>query len=353
MKKCLGLWLALWVMRASAYDVLHLYNWNNYLTDATVARFEAQCHCKVVQDYYGSMEEMLAKLAAGARGYDVVIPTGFAIEPLQRQGLLAALDKKQLPALEMIAPAFLNTAFDPGNRYTVPYAFTTTLVGYNAERIKALGLDPSSWAILFDPQVLQKIKGRVTVLDDARELFAAALLYNGFSANSVNRDEWARARDTILKAKPYWAAFNAQSYIKELTIGNIWVAHGYSSDMFQAANDARAAKRPFTIAYGLQKEGNTLSLDSMAILKSAPRPDLAQQFIAFMLEGRNAAELTNLIGSGNPNLAALPFVRADIRANLAVFPDAKARQKLAQLQSLDGKSLRELNKLWTQIKTAR
>lgn len=352
MKKLL---LALLVAAGAAHaeDVLHLYNWNNYLAPETVKRFEAECKCKVVQDYYGAMEEMLAKLSAGAKGYDVVVPTGFAIPPLVKQNLVQPLDKAKLPNLKNVDAGFMNSPFDADNKFSVPYAFTTTLVGYNDAKIKELDLDPASWAIIFDPAVLAKIKGKVTVLDDSRELFAAALMYNGFSANSTKPEEWAKAKETILKAKPFWAAFNTQSYIKELTLGNIWVAHGYSSDMFQANLDAKAAKRKFGIGYVLQKEGNTLSLDNMMVLKSAPRPDLAYKFINFMLDGKNSSELTNMIGSGNPNAASAQFVQPDIKKISAVFPDAEAKKKLVQLSALEGKPLRELNKLWTQVKTAK
>ena len=44
----------------------------------------------------------------------------------------------------------------------------------------------NSWALLFDPAVLAKIKGRVTVLDSQRELMSAALLYLGKDANSTS-----------------------------------------------------------------------------------------------------------------------------------------------------------------------
>lgn len=352
MKKFL-LALLLTAGSAHAEDLLHIYNWNNYLAPATVARFEASCKCKVVQDYYGAMEEMMAKLSAGAKGYDVIVPTGFVVQPLIKQNLVQTLDKSKLPNIKNMDPALMNGSFDKGNQYSLPYAFTTTLLGYNVNKLKELKIEANSWALIFDPAILAKIKGKVTVLDDSRELFAAALMYNGFSANSVKPDEWEKAKQTILKAKPYWAAFNTQSYIKELTLGNIWVAQGYSSDMFQASADAKAAKRAFTISYGLQKEGNTMSLDNVMVLKSAPRPDLAYQFINFMMDGKNAAELTNMIGSGNPNSAALPFVSPELTKNTAVFPDAAAKQNLVQLNDLSGKPLRDLNRLWTQIKTSK
>ena len=232
---------------ALAADELHLYNWNNYIAPVTVQKFENECKCKLIQDYYGSMEEMLAKLAAGAKGYDLLVPTGFALEPLLKQGKLAALDKTRLPNLKNISPQYMNTAFDKGNQYSVPYAFTSTIVGYNDAKLKELGIAPDSWAVIFDPLVLQKIKGKVTVLDDPREVFVAALKYLGHPANTTDENHWKAAQKIILQAKPYWVAFNAQSYIKELTVRNICVAHVFSNTFFQANLDAKAAKRPFSM----------------------------------------------------------------------------------------------------------
>jgi len=74
--------------------------------------------------------------------------------------------------------------------------------------------------VIFEPRYLEKIKGRVTVLDSQRELMAAALLYKGYPANDTDEEHWKQARDMIIRAKPYWAAFNASSYIKELAVGN-------------------------------------------------------------------------------------------------------------------------------------
>lgn len=350
MKKCL-LTLLFFSGFLQAQDKIHLYIWNNYLAPETAKRFQAICRCEVIQDYYGSVEELLAKMSAGAKGYDIVIPTGFGIPPLVKQGLLQPLNKNKLSLLKNEDPTFLNSAFDKENTYSLPYAFTTTLIGYNIDKLKTLNIDPTSWSVIFDPKILAKIKGKVTVLSDSRELLGAALKYHGFSANSTNPKEWAIAKETILKAKPYWAAFNNQSYIKELTLGNIWVAHGYSSDMFQAQMDAKKANRKFTVGFTLQKEGNTLSVDSIVIPKGAPRPDLAYQFINFMLEGKNAADITNTTGTGTPNQAAKPFLRKEVKESSTIFPNSKQMAKLEQLKDLDSKNRRELNRLWTQIQT--
>ncbi|HJW10876.1 MAG TPA: spermidine/putrescine ABC transporter substrate-binding protein, partial [Albitalea sp.] len=324
--------LALGTSAQAAPPVLHLYNWNNYISDDTLSRFEAECRCKVAQDYYSSSDELLAKLAAGALGYDLLVPTGNAVETLIRQGALRPLDKALLPNLRNVKPEFLNAFFDPGNRYSAPYAYSITLVGYNVERAKALALPVDSWAAIFEPRWLEKLRGHVTVLDDQRELFGAALRYLGYSINDADEAHLKQARDLIIRAKPYWAAFNASSYIKELTLGRIWLVHGYSNDVFQAQQDARQAKRPFHIDFSVPREGAVLALDSMVIHRSGAQPELAHQFINFMLAGRNSADLTNLIGSGNPNADAMRYISQELQNNPAVFPSEQTRRSLEMLR---------------------
>ena len=354
MKKPVSMLAAVMIaLPAAAADQFHLYNWNNYIAPETIKRFEDSCKCEVVQTYYSDNEELLAKLAAGAKGYDLLVPTSNAVQALIKGAQLKPLDKSQLPNLKNINPVYLNTPFDPGNKYSVPYAMSTTIIGYNDVKMKELGLPTDTWAVIFEPKLLQKVKGRVTVLDSSSELFAAALKYLGYSANDVDPKHWDEATALIKKAKPYWAAFNASSYIKELTVGNVWLVHGYSNDIFQANLDAQAAKRPFHILQGMPKEGAVLAVDNMVIHKDAPRPDLALKFMNFMLDGRNSAELTNLIGSGNPNLDAVKYIKPEILKNPAIFPDKSVEAKLEQLTDLTSAQRRLRNRLWTEIKAGR
>ncbi|MDO8933240.1 MAG: hypothetical protein Q7U97_12660, partial [Rhodocyclaceae bacterium] len=114
---------------------------------ATLARFEAFCACRVKQDYYSDNEEMLAKLEAGAVGYDLLVPTGNAVESLIRRGARRPLDKSLLPHLDNVKPDFRAPWFDPDSRHAVPYATTVTLIGYNVEKLRALNLPTDTWAL--------------------------------------------------------------------------------------------------------------------------------------------------------------------------------------------------------------
>lgn len=329
---------------------LQLFNWNNYIAPETIERFEAMCDCHVEQDYFSDNEEMLAKLAAGATGYDLIVPTGNAMDTLIRQGVLIPLDKTLLPNLKNIHPAYLKTQFDPENHYSVPYAYTLTLLGFNIQKMRELDLPTDTWALIFEPEYLKKIKGRVTVLDSPRELMAAALLYLGYAANDQDEAHWNQAKELIIRAKPYWAAFSNTSYIREIAIGDLWVAQGYSNDLFQAALDTQKTGRHFTIDYAVPKQGAVMSLDSMVLHKSGKHPDLAHQFINFMLDGKNSAELTNLIGSGNPNTAAKPFIRPELVRNEVIFPGEDTLSQLEMITDLNHQQRRVLSRMWTEIK---
>ena len=331
-------------------NVLHLYNWNQYIAPQTVERFEQACSCKVEQSFYADNAELMAKISGGAKGYDVLVPTSNYVSDLSKGGYLQPLDKTKLPNLENIAASFLDTPFDPGNVYSAPYAYTITMLGYNDQEMQKLGVTVDSWAAIFDPAILEKIKGRVTVLDSPDELTAAALKYLGYSVNDRDPKHWEQAKEVILRAKPYWAAFKASGYIELLASGDVVLAHGYSSDIYLADLGAQEAGKSFRIRHALPKEGAVLALDALVIAKDAPRPDLAYQFINFMLDGQNSAELTNMLGTGNPNAAAMNFITPDIKAMKAVFPDEQAAKTLEMLKPMNKDERAMLNRIWTEIK---
>jgi spermidine/putrescine transport system substrate-binding protein len=334
-----------------AQEILYLYNWNNYISSQSIERFEARCSCKVRQDYYSDNEEMLAKLEAGASGYDVLIPTGNTVETLIRQQALKPLEKNKLRHLSSIKREFLQPWYDPTNTYSIPYAYSITLIGYNVEKMRELNLPLDSWALIFEPQYLKKLKGKITVLNTQKELMGAAMKYLGYSLQDQDMRKWKRAKDLLLRAKPYWAAFSNSTYIKDLAIGNIWVAHGYSNDMFRAREDAKQANRKFNIEYFTPKEGAVLAVDNMVLHRSGQHSKLAHQFIDFMLEGENSASLSNLIGAGNPNRDAIPYIRPEISSDTNIFPDPELMQKLEMIKDFGPAERRILGRMWTEIKT--
>src|SRR3546814_16933805 len=67
--------LSLLASGAQAQGELFLYNWSNYFPPDLLTKFEKDTGIKVTLDVYDSNETMLAKLQAGAAGYEVVVPS--------------------------------------------------------------------------------------------------------------------------------------------------------------------------------------------------------------------------------------------------------------------------------------
>src|SRR5688572_13581655 len=67
----------------AAQGVLNIYNWNDYIDEQTLKRFEAETGVKVRYDVYDSNEALDAKLRAGRSGYDLVAPSASPFLALQ------------------------------------------------------------------------------------------------------------------------------------------------------------------------------------------------------------------------------------------------------------------------------
>jgi spermidine/putrescine-binding protein len=115
---------------------LNLYAWSEYIPKEMLTNFTKQTGIKVNYDTFSSNEELLAKLQAGATGYDLVIVSDYTVAILKGQNQLESLDKSQLPNLVNIGDEFKNPPYDPGGQFTVPYQWGTVGLAINTEKVK-------------------------------------------------------------------------------------------------------------------------------------------------------------------------------------------------------------------------
>jgi len=348
MRKYLFVVLGLvWVSFSCAENVLNVYIGSNYIADDTIKRLNNACNCRLSQNYFNDNEEMLAKIVAGASGYNIIVATSYAVQELAQMGKIQSLDLARIPNLKYIDPKFLNQVYDPGNKYSVPYAYTPVFLAYNQDKMHQLGIVPNTWAVVFDPKYLVKLKGRVTMFSSSRNVFAAALLYLGKDPNSTTPADLEAARDVIDKAAPYWAKFDSDSYYRGLLRGDIWLSMSYSVDIYKTMLDAKASHSPIHIGAMLQKEGNMSELDNMVIPKSTTNINLSYQFINNALDPKSAYELSMATGSSVPNLLALQKLSKDVTSIDWIYP--KDMSKIYVFKAYDPKTRILVNEMWTEI----
>ena len=163
---------------------LNVYNWSDYVAPDTIPNFEREFGVEVRYGTYESIPEMLAKVMSGNSGWDVVFPSAEFIQPMREMGLLQPLDHAMLRNLDSLDPAFLHPPWDPELRWNVPYMHGTTGIVYQ----QGIAPEPKAWADLWDT----RLSGKITMLDDPPEVFAACLKKIGDSLNSGDPGELAQ-----------------------------------------------------------------------------------------------------------------------------------------------------------------
>jgi spermidine/putrescine transport system substrate-binding protein len=268
---------------------LYIYNWTYYTPDSVIEQFEKEYKVQVIYDEFESNENMFAKLKAGGSGYDIVFPSGDYVSIMMQENMLERIDKSKLSNLGNIDPAVLRKAtYDPNMDYSVPYYYGAAGVIVNTARVPEF---ERSWSIFSRTD----LRGRMTMLDDMREVMGDALAYLNYSVNTTNPAQINEARNLINNSwKPNLTKFDAESFGKGYANGDFWVVQGYAEVVYEEIMDnPQLMKDTF---YFVPKEGGPAYLDSMCILKGSKNIDLAHKFIDFIHRPEIYAEFCDEFG---------------------------------------------------------
>jgi spermidine/putrescine transport system substrate-binding protein len=323
----------------AAAGQLNVFTWSEYLPTDVVADFEKRFDCKVVVDFYDSPEAMLTKIQSGGSSlYDVVIPSDETMATLIGQNLLTALDHKKVPNVKNIEDRFLNRAFDPGNRFSVPYQWGT--LGILARTIPGQPLE-QSWSLFLDPK---KQPGPILLLDSPSDMIRSALKFKGYDFNSTNPKHLKEVRDLLADAKKRSLGFaNTVAARKAVLDKTARAAIVYSGDGIQVTKEDPA------ISYFIPREGSLIFIDSLVILRQAPHPELAHNFINYILEPEVGARISNTYLFATPNREAKKFVRSELLTNTVIYPSEETMRRLEFAKHL-GREARLYDQVWTSVK---
>ncbi|HZC03788.1 MAG TPA: spermidine/putrescine ABC transporter substrate-binding protein, partial [Gammaproteobacteria bacterium] len=316
---------------------LYLFNWENYLKPAILEGFKKEFGVRVIEDHFTSNEEMLAKLQVGGGGYDIIVPSDYMVRTLIREARLAPLNPEHLPNLKNIEARFRDPAYDPGNRFSIPYLWGVTGIGYSR---KAAMPPPTSWHDLFGPSTLKKYSGRISMLNDMRDALGAALIYLGYSPNSHDPKEIDRAKEVLLRQKPFLAKYDSETYEDSLTAKELVLAQGWSGDFFAAQREDP------DIGFVVPKEGAFLFVDNLAIPRDSKRHYTAEVFINYLLRAEVAAQNSSHLSYPTPNAAARALIDPKLDSARYTVP---ADVKLYLTEDL-GPAGQWYERAWTEVK---
>ncbi|ASJ55232.1 spermidine/putrescine ABC transporter substrate-binding protein [Brevibacillus formosus] len=320
-------------------QVLNIYSWADNFDPDVIKDFEQKFNVKVNYDVYGSNEEMLAKIQAGASGYDLIQPSDYMVGTMIQLGLLEELNKANIPNMGNIVSTFKTPPFDKENKYSLVYTWGITGIAYNKKYVKET---PTSWNDLWN----EAYKGRVIMLNDPREVMGMALIKNGFSNSTTNTEELEKSFADLKKVVPNVVAFDTDNIKQKMIAEEAWIGTVWSGDaaFIHAQNP--------DVEYFIPKEGATIWADTLAIPKGAKNKEMAEKFINYLMDPEVSVKNYESIGYSNPNEKAYSLHSEEYRSNKMVFLDTADIARAEWLVDV-GETLQQYDRYWTEMKSGR
>ena len=328
---------------------LYVYNWGEYIDEDVISQFEEETGITVVYDLFETNEEMYPVIEAGAVNYDVVCPSDYMIQKMRENDLLAELNFDNIPNIDQIDPAYMemSQAFDPENKYSVPYCWGTVGILYNTRLLDELGVPaPTKWADLWD----ERLSGEILMQDSVRDAFMVALKKDGYSMNSESRDEIEQAKQELIDQKPLVQAYVIDQVRDKMIGGEAAVGVIYSGEMLYIQDEVASLGLDYDLEYVIPEEGTNLWLDSWVIPKNAKNKENAEKWIDFMCRPEIAKANFEYITYPTPNKGAFELLDEDMQNNKAVFPDIDSLKDSEVYQYLGDDTDAIYNELWKEVK---
>ena len=290
------------IISCSSKPRLYIYNWTYYTPDSVIEKFEEEYNVRIVYDEFASNEEMYAKIMATnrkgllgkffklfGRRYDIVFPSKDYVPIMIRQGLLEKIDKSKMTNLGNIDPEVLKLAsYDPEMIYSVPYYYGAAGIIVNTAKVPVY---EKSWSIFGR----EDLKGRMTMLDDMREVMGGALAYLNYSVNTLEASHVNAARDLVNNTwKPNLVKFDSDTFGKGYDNGDFWVVHGFPEVVYEEIEGNQQLIKD--TVFFIPQEGGPSYIDNMCILIGSENIDLAHQFIDFIHRPEIYAEFADTFG---------------------------------------------------------
>ena len=285
---------------ALADGTLNVFNYGEYIDEQVIRNFEKEFGVRVNYSLNSNPEEMYTKLQTGV-SYDVVVTSDYMIDRLIKEERILPLDKEIVTNLDQITDNMKGLYFDPDNTYSAPYLWQNVVLCYDTTKIDPTKVEEKGWEILLDPE----LDGHAFIYESPRDVFMMAFKALGYSMNTDNPDELQEAYEWLVKMKQtIHPSFVTDEMIDGMAQGEKWIAMMYSGDA------AYASMENEKLAVWAPEQGTNIAIDCMFIPSNASNPEMANQFINYVLDYDNSMMITVETCYTTPNAKVLEDVTA-------------------------------------------
>ena len=295
---------------------LNVYNWGQYIADGSddslevIKAFEERYpHIKVNYSTYDSNEMMYSKLSNGGITVDVIIPSDYMIARMIKEDMLLEINYDNIPNYQYIDESFRNTAYDPENKYSVPYTWGTVGILYNTQYVDEA--DVTGWELLWN----EKYAGKILMFDNSRDAFGIAQFLLGYDINTTDREELRLCAEKLTEQKPVVQQYVMDQVFNSMENEEAWIAPYYAGDcMVMMENNENLA------FYLPEDQGFNLFIDAMCIPACCQEKEAAELFINFLCDPEIAGANMDWICYSTPITAAKEYMDPEMVSDPVAYP---------------------------------
>lgn len=300
---------------------LNVYNWGEYISDEydekcglldVNADFEEYFNTTLADKYgfyvkvnystYATNEDMYAKLKNSAVSYDIVVPSDYMIEKMIDEDMLLTLDKSLLTNYGNISDEFKGLSYDPQDAYSVPYTYGMVGIIYNSKYVKDEDVVDESWSLLWNQNAKGEqlgYKGKILQFNNPRDAMATAMYWKGLDINSEKTEDWDKALELLIEQKLILQGYVNDEIFNKMKSSSSYIAPYYAGDFLTMAADNN------DLRFYYPKEGTNYFVDAFCIPKTSKNPEVAHEYINYMIDLKAARANALYIGYASPNDAVV------------------------------------------------
>jgi len=327
---------------------LNVYNWGQYMArgedgsmDIIAAFEEKYPHIKVNYTTYDSNEIMYSKLSGGGVAIDVIFPSDYMIARMIQEDMLLELDYSNIPNYQYIDENFKNTAYDPENKYSVPYTWGTVGIIYNTKYVDEA--DVTGWELLWN----EKYAGKILMFDNSRDAFGVAQFLLGEDINTTDTAVLDQTAEKLKEQKPVLQQYVMDQIYSTMENEEAWIAAYYAGDCMTMMEN-----NPDLAFYLPEDQGFNLFIDAACIPTCCKEKEAAELFINFLCEPEISAANMDWVCYSTPISAAKEFMDEEMVNDPVAYPDNEILKNGVSFAYLPEDISRYMEKLFMQVRNS-
>ncbi len=334
------------VTGTAAENSITVYNWGQYISDGSdgyldvIAAFEEETGIQVNYLTFDSNESLYTKLKTGGSTYDVIIPSYHMIGRLINEGMLEELNFDNIPNYAYVDEAYKNQAYDPENKYSVPYTWGMVGLIYNTKYVDEA--DVGSWDLLWN----SKYAGKTLMFDNCRDAFAIAEAMLGYSLNTQDEQELRSCAAKLTEQKPILQAYVMDQIYAKMTREEAWIAPYYAGDYLYMVEE-----NP-DLGFCFPEEGFNVFIDGFCIPKGCKNKAGAEAFINFLCRPDICGQNLEYLGYSVPISAAKAYMDPEVTGSEIAYPSAEILSRSESFNALPTETSQLMDSLWLSVKTS-